>query len=668
MIKVRENSFAAFNMELIGDLTFKLNPGPSMNEIIPVIVSSQAKRSHALRPTTVLQNVTLGSKNCCPRGANWHNLISIRCSKQKLQNRFVPIDFCLLNTRSINKKELAIKDYAVDNNVDIFAMTETWLSNNENYNFSITEVCPTGYQVYHIPRKNSRGGGVGLLIKKHVKVTKQTQRNFKSFEYLDIVTICSTGSTRIVTIYRPPPSETNQLNSALFLEEFCILTEHLVVFPGNLLRVGDFNYHVDNISNLDTVKFNNMLESFGLVQHVDEPTHKKGYTLDLLITRAEEELVNSTEIRYPMLSDHSAVHCKLRLKKPPLEQKEISYRKLRSINIGSLNDDLKQSDLLSTITPDLTDLIEKYENTLTEILEMHAPLKRRVITLRPSAPWYHEGISDAKRKHRKLERRWRSSRLCTDRQMYVDQCRAVNKMLKDAKASYYSSIISENASDPKVLFDAVNKLLNRKVERRYPTAHSTIELTNKFAGFFDKKIATIRTKLSNEANSSTQSWEANKKSCHAEFKEFRVMSESEIEGFVNTIGKNSCDLDPIPASILKECKSAPLPVLANIVNILLQSASMPAALKEEAIKPKLKKDNLDSEDYSNFRPISNLKVITKIIEKAVSCQLSDHLRDNDLEESFQSAYRRFHSTETALLRVQSDVLLETDDQKCVVML
>ena len=137
---------------------------------------------------------------------------------------------------------------------------------------------------------------------------------------------------------------------------------------------------------------------------------------------------------------------------------------------------------------------------------------------------------------------------------------------------------------------------------------------------------------------------------------------------MNTIGKKCCDLDPIPAYILKECKSTILPVLTNIVNMSLQSASMPAALKEAMIKPKLKKDNLDSEDYSNFRPISNLKVVSKIIEKAVSCQLSDYLRDNDLEESFQSACKRFHITETALLRVQNDILCEIDNQKCVVLL
>ena len=105
---------------------------------------------------------------------NRQNLINLRCSNQKLQNGFIPIEFCLLNTRSINKKELAIKDYAVGNNVDIFAVTETWLRENENYDFPIAEVCPTGYCFYHVPRKNSRRGGGGLLIKKHIKVTRQT--------------------------------------------------------------------------------------------------------------------------------------------------------------------------------------------------------------------------------------------------------------------------------------------------------------------------------------------------------------------------------------------------------------------------------------------------------------------------------------------------------------
>ena len=68
--------------------------------------------------------------------------------------------------------------------------------------------------------------------------------------------------------------------------------------------------------------------------------------------------------------------------------------------------------------------------------------------------------------------------------MFVDQCQVVNKIIRDAKSSYYLSIISENASGPKIRFNAVDKLLHRRVDRRYPTATSTFELTNNFADFF----------------------------------------------------------------------------------------------------------------------------------------------------------------------------------------
>ena len=95
---------------------------------------------------------------------------------------------------------------------------------------------------------------------------------------------------------------------------------------------------------------------------------------------------------------------------------------------------------------------------------------------------------------------------------------------------------------------------------------------------------------------------------------------------------------------------------------------MPTQLKQAIVKPKLKKDSLNPSEFSNFRPISNLKGISKIIEKAVACQLNDYLTENHLSETFQSAYKRFHSTETALLKVQDDILQAIDNQKCVALL
>ena len=81
-----------------------------------------------------------------------------------------------------------------------------------------------------------------------------------------------------------------------------------------------------------------------------------------------------------------------------------------------------------------------------------------------------------------------------------------------------------------------------------------------------------------------------------------------------------------------------LPLLNKMINISIETASVPVQLKETMIRPKLKKESLDHEVYSNYRPISNLKFISKMIEKAISYQLTNYLGDNDLEVGLQSAY------------------------------
>ena len=96
-----------------------------------------------------------------------------------------------------------------------------------------------------------------------------------------------------------------------------------------------------------------------------------------------------------------------------------------------------------------------------KILDSHAPLKRRAVILRPSKTWYTERIAEAKRK-RGLQHRWRESKLCIHRQLYVEQCQVVNRMLHETKVPYYSSLISENSPDQRELFSIMDRLLHRK--------------------------------------------------------------------------------------------------------------------------------------------------------------------------------------------------------------
>ena len=108
---------------------------------------------------------------------------------------------------------------------------------------------------------------------------------------------------------------------------------------------------------------------------------------------------------------------------------------------------------------------------------------------------------------------------------------------------------------------------------------------------------------------------------------------------------------------LKLCLSELLPVITYIVNLSLSTSTVPYELKPALITPLLKKVLLDPEALKNFRPVSNLTYLSKIIERVVVVMLNQHLTKNGLHEGLQSAYKQNHSTETALLNVQNDLLM-----------
>ena len=116
--------------------------------------------------------------------------------------------------------------------------------------------------------------------------------------------------------------------------------------------------------------------------------------------------------------------------------------------------------------------------------------------------------------------------------------------------------------------------------------------------------------------------------------------------------------------VLKGCFSVLLPTITKFVNLSLSTGRMPNALKVAALSPSLKKPDADFNQFSNFRPISNLTLVSKIIEKAVAEQLTDHVNTYHLDEMYQSAFNVLHSTQTALLKV----LRAVDYNKSVILL
>ena len=275
-------------------------------------------------------------------------------------------------------------------------------------------------------------------------------------------------------------------------------------------------------------------------------------------------------------------------------------------------------------------------------------VKERVVTVRPSAPRYTVEVTAEKRKLRQLERKWRASRLPADRVRYVHQCNVVINLIKSLKSEYYSSIIKENSGNQKVLFKTVQKLLQKPTVNYYPPSKNDRMLADEFATFFTTKIDTLHNDLLVKKKALIYSADCVTDEVltmsSTKFSTFTEMKLDDIRELTATLFSKSCVLDPLPSSIIKQCIDLLLPTIANIINLSLRDGCMPTCLKSAVLSPLLKKPDADFSQFKNFRPISNLKALSKIIEKSVALQLTNYLMNNNLLENCQSVHKVHHLT------------------------
>ena len=129
----------------------------------------------------------------------------------------------MMNARSVRNKLDYVFDHIFDNDLDIVALNETWLSNEENNNTHvITECSNHGYTLHHVPRNSvSTGGGVGVINDRVKLVTRlETVNSAVSFESMEMIITIVSISIRLVVIYRMPPSKKNKLKRGTFVTEF----------------------------------------------------------------------------------------------------------------------------------------------------------------------------------------------------------------------------------------------------------------------------------------------------------------------------------------------------------------------------------------------------------------------------------------------------------------
>ena len=187
-------------------------------------------------------------------------------------------------------------------------------------------------------------------------------------------------------------------------------------------------------------------------------------------------------------------------------------------------------------------------------------------------------------------------------------------------------------------------------------ARSTGHTADDFAAFFRQKVNGVVAATAGQPAPTLDN------SVPASLSSFRPCSESDVRRIMSSPAK-TCSLDPVPTFLVREFIDLLLPYITRMVNASLSQRRLPDFQKHAVFLPLLKKSGLDASDMANFRPVSNLTFLSKVVAR----QLNDQLAVNDLLPRHQSAYCKRHSTETARLRVLSDALSAVDGQRVTLM-
>ena len=548
---------------------------------------------------------------------------------------------------------MEVLEHVIDHDAGIVFLSETWMEADKN---DITATVKSyGYTLLHNRRKNREkeiGGGVGVMIKtsmihKHIKC-----KTYTSFEHTMIrVNITKNTKLILVTIYR-----LQFKSAATFLKEFRDYLEMLSVMAEDFVLSGDINFHLET-NDQDVLSLEDLWDTFDLVQHVRSATQRMGHTLDLVLTRKNTPIIRNIIVENVELSDHFMIIFDMDIEVLKYENKMITYRNIKSIDCELFANELKQK-LLEDESISFGDRVHNYNSVLRGMLHDYAPLQTKTIKVVPSAPWFDTEYKELRRRRRKAERKYKKSKSDADKETFVNIRKQATEMSFRKKREHCTKKINES-NGTKGLFNCVYDLLDQKKGSVLPTHDSSSQLATQFNEYFKEKISNIRKSFPPYKKVTGNS--CNFKGVFLEV--FEPTTEDEIKKMIMTHGIKCSPEDPLPAALLTNLVDTFIPIWVDLINLSLEQGSMDC-LKCGVLAPLIKDldSAFDTEAYKNYRPVTNLQLLGKLIERVVADRLDTHMDTHNLHSSKQYAYKVDHSAELLLTKVTNDLLLACDQK------
>ncbi len=581
--------------------------------------------------TTSSKSFTQSEKSGESR-ANTHDKANNAASGLKLAH---------LNVRSLkSRKNHTIDQVAIlveSENIDIFCISETWLSPE----VADSEITVDGYALYRKDR-GSRGGGVAMYVKSDIPHSFRSDLTHNSNIEAVWVTLkpVKRKPFNVCSFYRPPSAGDDYFDNMLQNFETALSEDEAVI-------LGDFNmnYTVDESLASNSAHY---LEMFlDCAQLIDKPTrvtNSSSTTIDLIYTSMVEHHSTSGVLECA-LSDHYMTFTVLKFScKKRSAPRIVTVRDFKNFDPLQFNNDIMDCGLYDSVSnsPNVDEAWHSWSSNVLTIMNKHAPMKAHRVKNR-SNPWMSRDILNLMYKRDHL---FKKARQTGDPDLLKEAKRTRNKVLQEirlAKKSYYTDAL-RNSSSSKCTWKTIRSLLKSKQSGDIPPIAPDV-FNEYFSGIGPSLNSTF-------PDANTTNWTLPESRYTFELQE---ISEDDVLKHLSALpDESNIDILGFDAKLLRLGASVLTPSLTALFNMSVECHHLPADWKRARVTPIYKGVGADDEP-GNYRPISIVSHVSKILEKLVNCQLISYFDEHCLLTCDQSAFRRGHSTATAAHKLFDDM-------------
>jgi len=553
------------------------------------------------------------------------------------------------NIRGLQGNFDEIKSILLRNKIDVFGFSEIFVNKiTPDSVFSVP-----GFTFIRADRKSGTGGGVGLYIRNDIDHTRRT--DYESDDYESIWLEIKPKKTKPIIfgiVYRPPDSSKHL--SKDFNKSINEILLTLDKEKSETIIMGDLNIDYNKRNDHSSIKC--LFTNNGFKQLLKTPTRitSTSATLIDVIQSNNPQNISHTAVIPSGMSDHDLTACVRKMNNIKYEPQTIRCRDYRKYNINEINNVLENADWNQVYQKTSSgEAWNKMEIILKETLNAFAPFILKRIKGKPS-PWINDRLKSEMNSRDQCLRKARKSKVDADWKLYKQKRNFVKNEINRAKSSYYKNKLTENATQPENFWKTIKKIFPTqskecKLSKSFKLNSQTISDNDTIANEFCKFFTTAASNLKRAAFPLIDLvWKPKKIAvhfCRYQFS-FRTVTNREVMKHLRNL-KHKCavGLDEIPSSFLKDTAYIIAKPLTHVINCSLRGGIVPEQFKQAKVTPVYKSGASDS--FDNYRPISVLPAVSKILERCVHDQLMEHLENHNLLTASQFGFRKKRSTEHA---------------------